>query len=171
MNIFVLDEDIPIAAKYHCDKHVVKMIIEYAQMLSTAQHELGLHSSIRPDDIYKPTHKNHPAAKWARECSENYFWLWKLGVNLCVEYTERYGKIHKTQGVLKRLAFHPNNISHKGNLTPFWSPKGYEYGESLNIKTAIDAYRQYYINEKFDICTWKNSQTPYWFPNKLMKGL
>ena len=36
MNIFVLDKDPHIAAQMHCDRHVPKMIVESAQMLSTA---------------------------------------------------------------------------------------------------------------------------------------
>ena len=36
MNIFYLHENPEICAEYHCDKHVVKMILETAQMLSTA---------------------------------------------------------------------------------------------------------------------------------------
>lgn len=40
MNIFVLDRDPYIAAQMHCDKHVIKMICEYAQLLSTAHRQL-----------------------------------------------------------------------------------------------------------------------------------
>lgn len=40
MNVFALDRDPYISASYHCDKHVVKMIVEYAQLLSTAHRVL-----------------------------------------------------------------------------------------------------------------------------------
>lgn len=36
MNIFALDNDPKLAAQMHLDKHIVKMPIEYAQLLSTA---------------------------------------------------------------------------------------------------------------------------------------
>lgn len=40
MNIFFLDLDPKTCAQYHCDKHVVKMIVEYGQLLSTAHRVL-----------------------------------------------------------------------------------------------------------------------------------
>jgi hypothetical protein len=40
MNIFYLDKDPIKAAEYSCDKHVVKMILESAQMLCTAHRVL-----------------------------------------------------------------------------------------------------------------------------------
>ena len=56
MNIFYLDKDPQQAAKYHCDKHVVKMILESAQMLCTVVNEIS-GGQVTP---YKSTHKNHP---------------------------------------------------------------------------------------------------------------
>ena len=69
MNIFYLDEDTEICAQYHCDKHVVKMILEYAQILCTVLHELGQEAP------YRPTHRNHPCTVWARESLDNWIWL------------------------------------------------------------------------------------------------
>ena len=48
MNIFVLDEDPTIAAQMQCDKHVVKMIVESAQMLSTAHRMLDGKMIMKP---------------------------------------------------------------------------------------------------------------------------
>ena len=75
MNIFYLHDDPEVCAKSHCDKHVVKMILEYSQLLSTAHHELDGEPSI---ECYKSTHKNHPSALWARTNRSNYNWLWSL---------------------------------------------------------------------------------------------
>lgn len=91
MNIFYLHSDAKECAVMHCDKHVVKMILETAQLLSTAHRLLDGN-----DDpiLYKATHKNHPSAIWTRKSQKNYLWLTSLLQNLCQEYTYRYGKIH-----------------------------------------------------------------------------
>ena len=102
MNIFVLSLDPREAAEYHCDKHVVKMILETAQLLYCA------HWMLDPDGLlpnaYKKTHPNHPCSIWIRESVENYRWLSDLGLALCNEYTYRYGKRHKTQDHLEWLS-------------------------------------------------------------------
>ena len=94
MNIFYLDHDHTTCAKYHNDKHCVKMILEYAQLLCTAHRELDGDNCMHPDVLYKATHKNHPSAVWTRQCSRNYIWLYYLWRELCKEYTYRYGKEH-----------------------------------------------------------------------------
>ena len=100
MNIFYLSSCPVDAASFHCDKHVVKMILEYAQLLSTAHHVLD--GDDAPEGIYKCTHKNHPSAVWARETNNNYRWLYDLFLELGKEYTYRYGKEHLTIKKLKR---------------------------------------------------------------------
>ena len=98
MNIFYLDKNPKLCAQYHVDRHVVKMILETAQLLSTAHWLTG------GEGPYRATHKNHPSAIWARSNKSNYNWLCKLGLELCEEYTYRYGKIHKTQQHLEWLS-------------------------------------------------------------------
>ena len=73
MNIFFLDNDIRKCAIYHCDKHVVKMTLETAQLLC------GVHHIIGGDAPYKLSHKNHPCSIWARESLSNYMLLSELG--------------------------------------------------------------------------------------------
>jgi hypothetical protein len=87
MNIFVLSLNPRIAAELHCDKHVVKMILETAQLLYSV-HWL-INPDVLPDNAYKKTHVNHPCAVWARDNAENYRWLCALGYYLCKEYTFR----------------------------------------------------------------------------------
>jgi hypothetical protein len=89
MNIFYLDRDPHEAARLQCDKHVVKMILETAQLLSTAHNELD-----GGQIAYKTTHKNHPSAVWARKSLDNYRWLYRHLEGLGSEYTKRYGKVH-----------------------------------------------------------------------------
>ena len=84
MNIFFLDEDPTMSAQYHVDKHVVKMILETAQLLC------GVHHATAPDNTYVPyklSHKNHPCSIWARTSLSNYLYLCELGLELCKEYT------------------------------------------------------------------------------------
>ena len=95
MNIFVLDRDPKIAATMLCDKHVVKMIVETAQMLCTAASKLG------HDVPYKPTHAKHPCTLWVGESKSNWNWLLDHGLEMCSEYTLRYNRTHKTQAVIE----------------------------------------------------------------------
>lgn len=92
MNIFALSANPIEAAKLQCDKHVVKMILETAQMLSTAHRELG--SKISEELLYKKTHVNHPSAVWLRKSWPNYRWAVAHFEALCDEYTFRYKKVH-----------------------------------------------------------------------------
>jgi len=83
MNIFYLDHNPVLCAQYHCDAHVVKMILESAQLLSTAHRETD---SPYADFCYKSTHKNHPSAIWVRESTDHYSWLFELFKELSNEF-------------------------------------------------------------------------------------
>jgi len=103
MNIFVLHSDPNICAKYHCDKHVVKMILESAQMICTTHH-------LHPNTLfsytipYRPTHINHPCNRWLRDSLANYNWLFRLTNSLNLEYKHRYGKSdHKSWLAIRDL--------------------------------------------------------------------
>ena len=131
MNIFVLDEDPVKAAEYHCNKHVVKMILESAQMLSTV-HWHYLYDDIKKNNYpkvfkrqrdkfayikanspvdaqppYKMTHVHHPCTIWSSISYGNYMWHIELAQALLREYTKRYKKTHKSTPVIKWLADHP----------------------------------------------------------------
>lgn len=140
----------------HCDKHVVKMIVETAQLLSTAHHVLDDNG----DGFYKPTHKNHPSAIWCRRTDSNYVWLWCLLVSLCKEYTHRYGKIHKCQrdGLATRLMQLPINIPSGA----FTSPTPAMPDEYKTID-AVESYHNYYKGSKRSFAAWTNRPTPTWF--------
>jgi len=157
MNIFYLDRDPAKCAAMHCDKHVVKMILEYAQLLSTAHHEIDGEPSI---DCYKPTHKNHPSAVWVRESRSNYQWLYQLLDNLLVEYTFRYGKVHKTEssGIFQNLSKIPYELP-GGKFTepPQCMP------DDCKDDDPVVAYRNYYVREKSYMARWKNTKSPAWY--------
>jgi len=154
MNIFYLDNDPKIAAQYHCDKHVVKMILETAQLLCSAFHLQNVEAP------YRKTHVNHPSSVWARESSANFDWLLKLGFHLCNEYTSRYNKEHKTLAVLYWCLVNKNLLSFKSDS--FTEPT-LAMPDEYKSDDHIISYRNYYIHEKASIAVWKNSPTPNWF--------
>ena len=146
MNIFVVDTDPRKAAQSLCDKHVVKMVLETAQILSTVS-----------GGPYRPTHANHPCVIWAGSTRRNYLWLVEHGLELCREYTRRYGKIHKCQVVIESLANPPTEITRVG-LTPFVQCMPEEY----RGPDVVEAYRRYYHADKSQFATWK-TQPPSWW--------
>lgn len=155
MNIFVLDEKPTLAAKYHCDKHVVKMVLETAQILSTVHRVYG-HDS---DELYRATHAKHPCTVWACESSANYAWTYDLLVALCNEYTLRYNKIHATARLLEPLSWMPDELPEVG-LTPF----AQAMPDDVKGPQAVLAYRAYYRKYKRDIATWRYTKEPEWWP-------
>ena len=178
MNIFRLDDDPQICAQYHCDKHVLKMIIEYGQLLSTA-HRLcdGIESrgssksgksEVRvwklsnglEDTLYKASHVNHPSNVWVRSHKENYVWLCKLWIYLCEQYGLRYKKTHMTYIKLGDALCGniPKNIDKGINLSKF--PQCMP--EECKREDAITAYRSFYRAHKREFATWKNG-IPEWF--------
>jgi hypothetical protein len=156
MNIFFLDREPKICAKYHNDKHVVKMILEYAQLLCTAHHLCGTVS----DELYKPTHKNHPSAVWVRRSQSHYAWLYDLFIALQQEYTYRYNKTHASSKLNYILSQPPDDIRIIGWLEdpPQAMPDEYK------TFSAVTAYRQYYISGKSHIAKWTRRDKPYWIP-------
>lgn len=180
MNIFYLDSDIELCAQYHTDKHVVKMILEYAQLLCTAHRVLDGKEMIELSDsgrkqkvyklpeerfdfhLYKATHINHPSAKWVRNSRDNYEFLFTLWINLLDEYTHRYGKVHKSSRLIDLLSYVPDRIN-DGIFTPPWRamPDEYKFDESDSNYT-IKSYRAYYIGQKSHMFKWKNRNIPPW---------
>lgn len=152
MNIFRLDSSAKLAAQYHCDKHVVKMVLETAQLLSTA-HGGG-------DGMCKPTHVNHPCALWASETAGNYEWLWCLGCELLGEYSRRYGRLHAygpmLHGPLAKIPSKLFNTSWLQTPAPQCMPDQYKRDD------AVAAYRGYYLGEKMGFAHWAHSATPRW---------
>lgn len=152
MNIFVLSKNIKKCAKYHSDKHVVKMILEYSQILSTVCRLKGA------DAGYKKTHTRHPCVIWAGESKSNWLWLKELNYALHEEYKYRYGKdkTHKSYVVSEEL---PVPELPKLGITTFAQAMPEQYRNNNVVK----AYRDYYINEKHEIAFWTKRTKPYWF--------
>jgi len=146
MNIFVLDNDPIKAAQLHLDKHVVKMPLETAQMLSSIN-----------GGPYKITHKNHPCTVWARQSKANYNWLVQLGFALCNEYSFRYSKRHKCRDVIEKLKHAPECVP-DGDRTPF----AQAMPDECKRDNAVEAYKEYYRKHKKHIASWKNRDVPEW---------
>lgn len=159
MNIFVLDENPSVAACYHNDKHVVKMILESAQLLCSALHICGSKYQI-PSNIYKLTHKNHPCSLWTRESIQNWEWLKQLAFELNNQWRYRFNhqlnKEHKSFQIIKTL---PDPILPDIGLTKFKQcmPK-----EFIGINPVV-SYRLYYISNKKHIAKWTKVGKPEWW--------
>lgn len=162
MNIFVLHRDPVKSAKLMCDKHVVKMILESAQMLSTVHHLNG--SDIDVNVLYKPTHKHHPSTVWACEHESNYIWLYKHFIALCDEYTLRYNKTHLTFTKLaKLLATLPNFSINLPSAPPLAMPEQYWVTPNKYNNTwtnVIKSYQSYYYHEKRYFAKYTNTDVP-----------
>jgi hypothetical protein len=156
MNIFVLDKDPKLCSQYHCDKHVVKMILETAQLLCSVHH---MTPQVTPQVPYKLSHKNHPCSIWVRECMENYIWLCDLGMELSKEYTYRYGKTHKSQQVIEWCIVNLPRLRENGDITPFALAMPEEY----KVNCPVESYRNYYKGAKISFANWKNREIPEWF--------
>ncbi len=180
MNIFYLDEDPKKASEYHNDKHVIKMILESSQLLSTAHRVLDGKETIEiknnrklkrwklSDDretiLYKSTHINHPCAVWVRMSEHHYNWLYQLLLNLCKEYTFRYDKIHKIERELvQHLYKPPSNI---GN-NPFTEPPQ-AMPDDVKWDNSVQAYRNYYKVYKQKLASWKRRSIPEWYDDILI---
>jgi len=183
MNIFILDTDPYLAAKYQCDKHVNKMILESAQMLSTAHRVLDGTMEIRPsstgktsqkywnlDDerensLYNASQVNHPCNIWVRESCSNYFWLFDHFANLVWVKAYRTGKWHQTGYLGDILQNPPKNIEDK-ELTPFAiAINEEEYPNCIVPGDVVQSYRNYYIAKKDRMeMKWSSADgVPEWF--------
>jgi len=178
MNIFLLHENPTICAEMHCDKHVVKMVIEYAQLMSTAHRVLDgdlyedrtaagrrikrwLHPNAQMENtLYKASHINHPEGIWTRNSDANYRYLYNLWTRLCEEYTHRYGREHLTETKLKNLLIHPpKNIPHASMVDmnlPLAMP------DDVKGKSVVKSYRRYYKKYKVEFAKYTNRDYPKW---------
>jgi hypothetical protein len=182
MNRFFIEDDPAPCAVSHCDKHVVKMIVEEGQMLSTAHRLLDgtlirrpsksgktmakywfLDDTISESVFYRAVHMGHPCTKWAMETDSNYRWAYQLFMELCREYQHRYGKVHMTEKKLWiALRKPPKNIP-TGPLTPMPLAMG-SNPECINHDDVLGSYRHYYATKKdrFNM-VWTNRDEPKWW--------
>jgi hypothetical protein len=152
MNIFHLDKNPRVCASYHCDKHVVKMILETAQMLSTAyQRHFGPN-----EKLYKPAYPKHPMTLWVGESKENFLWALDLFKHLLNQYTLRYKKIHASDRIYNVLiSLDITYFVSKGFINPpLCMPDIYKCND------YVLSYKNYYINEKKRFAKYTLVETP-----------
>ena len=143
MNIFFLSADPEECARLHVDKHVVKMIIEYLQLLCSA---IWMVNPER-NPPYRLTHKNHPCSIWVRQCKLNWLWLQALALELCAEYTYRYGKTHSAQEIIETL-----DVPDLPDLGFSCPPQCMD--DKYKNQDPIEAYRAFYRYGKAHIHSW-----------------
>jgi len=178
MNIFYLDPDPSKCARMHNDKHTVKMILEYTQLLSTAHRLLDGKQSVvvvnnrklkrwsledprMNASLFLASHINHPSAVWARESEDQYLWLYQLLTHLCKEYTHRYGKTHAVVNrCWQELRNLPLNLKGKKG---FREPPQAMPDEYKVVGDSVTAYKKYYIGGKAKLGKWTNRPTPDWW--------
>ena len=153
MNIFLLDHDIERCAQYHCDQHVVKMILESVQLLCTALNKKGMNTP------YKSTHLKHPCVLWVEQSYDNFLWLKDLTLFLNDEYRYRFDKAidHGSMSVLPLISRYRYE---RCGLTPFAQamPEVYKVAGD-----AVSAYRRFYTGEKAHFARWTRRDVPEWF--------
>jgi len=156
MNIFYLDKDPVVAARVQYNKHVVKMILESAQMLCTAHHCYG-DSEQKSNVPYRQAHLNHPSTIWARGSRTTYMWLYDHMIALGKEYTKRYGKEHLTIAKCRDfLSTPPKHIQGDEWVEPPQCMPD-EYKVEGN---SVEAYWNYYEGEKHSVAN-TNEQKIY----------
>ena len=148
-----------------CDKHIVKMPLETAQMMWAALHrhdekliELKPEEGPLSEVFYGATHKHHPCTIWCGDSRDNFLWLYKHGLALCKEYSLRYHKKHKSYKAIK-LAYSYREKIPEGGITDFAQAMPVEYKV---VGNPVKAYRDYYMGEKRPFATWR-FETPHWW--------
>lgn len=191
MNIFILSKNAKRAARFHCDKHVIKMILESIQLLTCAWYSFGLpgweaeisakvaehpvtkmHGDDAKTTVYKRTHANHPCSLWVQKSAANYAWLVDMTRELCLEKRRRWPKTlpHKCEAYLDALQTPPPLLKDVGQ-TPFAVAIS-----STEIRAkrprctedeleCIEAYRDYYAFDK-PFASWKCDDAPDWFQER-----
>ena len=201
MNIFLLSLLPSLSAKYHCDKHCVKMILETCQLLYFAHwiNTIGIPKwdfSVCTFEPYKKTHINHPCSIWVRLQSSHYLWALRLGLELCKEYTQRYRKTHKcfTHFLrLKKMGF-PKPGEHvkllakpekKYKKATVEVPYGTDFFYcAINDEVfkecavyiegelaGVSTYRNYYFKKSWVLKWYKTPKGPEWYESKNQKKI
>lgn len=151
MNILYLHPEPVVAATMQHDKHVVKMILESTQILSTVHARYG--STV---EAYKPTHASHPCVRWAGDAVAHYQWLFRHAQGLCREYTGRYGRTHGCEAVLARLSRTPTGLH-----APGWVPPPQCMPDEFKVAgDTVAAYRKYYLGAKVENANWTRRTRP-----------
>lgn len=167
MNIFITSLDPIQCAKDHCVVHQTKMIVEYAQLLSTAHHVMG--TSLNKFDLYAQTHANHPCAIWVRESLANYRYTLELALELCKLYSKRTARRHASQDILELLRTPP--LLSKFEMGDIITRHAQAMPDKYKNSDVTVAYTKYLIDKYIDWINhprpinvrWNKGCTPSWY--------
>jgi len=168
VNIFVLDYEPELAAMWLCDKHVVKMPVESAQMMASALRRHGATDDDMPltksGTPYRGGYKHHPCTVWAGECQANFWWLFRHAREICRQYSLRYNKVHACEYAIlsmgDRLCTLPGRTKNLSLLsrTDFVQAMP----DELKRDCPVEAYRNYYRIAKRSIAKYRLGNAPEW---------
>jgi len=180
MNIFVLDLDPKKAARDHCDNHIVKMVLEGAQILGSTHwisngviKKKEILSLEKPEEIWKKFPRmdesgkvkpygigfaNHPSSKWSRYCIENWQWLVDLCIEMTYEHERRWGKITTMRKVIEWFASNPPQLLSNGKISAFYQA----VPDHIKGDDPVHAYRLYYAGWKEYFAKWKKGEPDWW---------
>lgn len=151
MNVFFLSREPFECARFHHDKHVVKMVLETTQILCTVNHRHG-NTSVP----YQPTHESHPSVLWAGDNVEHYYWLVKLGLALSGEYTYRFNRVHACEKIIRGVCLAPRKLKKNGR----WQDPPLCMPDEFKIGDAVTSYRAYYLGRKVEQSKWTRRPVP-----------
>lgn len=146
MNLFLLHPDPKINAWLHHDKHVVKMILETAQIVSTVAYDRGQYAP------YKPTHRKHPVTLWVAENDDHLNYIIHVGMHLSMEYSRRFGKVHKSSLELEKMCRHMID-----GFKKYSKPECFVqcFPDEYKHDDPFQGYRDYYVAEKLFQSNWR----------------
>ena len=153
MQILILDTDLETSARYHCDAHCIKLILEAAQLAC------GVHWLNGVSAPYRLSHRHHPLFKWCQSSSHHYDYVVRYGLALCTEYTYRFGKRHATQSVLEWCAQNDPCLPDRGFEFVFVA--GFPFCEDV-----VTSYRKYFCATKMHLARWTRRYVPPWVRRK-----
>jgi hypothetical protein len=158
MNCFPLDHNMAKSVEYHCDTHVVKIILEGVQMLSSANR---IHGSF---GCYKMSHEHHPMTVWAAKSQANYDWMRAYVLHLNTEWQHRWHHNINHKSVNAMLNMPHLNIRFSKDLTPMPAcmPDECLVDDTSPLLPVVD-YRNYYQTSKQHIAKWTNRPVPAWY--------
>ena len=171
MNVFYLDTDPVLAAQYHCDKHVVKMIVETTQLLSFALHLQGL--DWNQHGLYKPNraHLRHPCTLWVSESRSNFLWAANLALALldewCFRFSHRSRSEHRSFDPLSRALKLAFVLPDRKETPPAQAFS--EFTHLRDPQNPVLAYRAYYREAKRHLLEYTLREKPVWLDDKAAK--
>lgn len=156
MNIFTLDSNLELCAKYHNNSHVVKMPVEYTQLLSAAHH---IHNTAIAGKVYAMSHVNHPCTNWVAGSEGAYSYVLSLLDAVSKEYYHRYGRVHKSYSEqYERLSSFNPSPDVATPLQPLCMPDQYKVEGDV-----VQSYRNYYLGDKRLLAGWAKRNDPEWW--------